>query len=191
MAANDIDKGIAQAPQGIDNMMAKMANMEPDLEIEIEDPEEVTIKAGGLEIEIDPDEMEDDEFNANLAEEMDEQLLHNLVSDLLEDYEGDLSARRDWLDTYVDGLDLLGLKLEDRSEPWEGACNVYHPLMTEALVKFQAETMTETFPAAGPVKTKIIGKETKENQEASARVQENMNYQLVDLTYYNIVMITI
>ena len=181
MAANDIDKGIAQAPQGIDNMMAKMANMEPDLEIEIEDPEEVTIKAGGLEIEIDPDEMEDDEFNANLAEEMDEQLLHNLVSDLLEDYEGDLSARRDWLDTYVDGLDLLGLKLEDRSEPWEGACNVYHPLMTEALVKFQAETMTETFPAAGPVKTKIIGKETKENQEASARVQENMNYQLVDV----------
>jgi len=181
MAANDIDKGIAQAPQGIDDMMAKMANMEPDLEIEIEDPEEVTIKAGGLEIEIDPDEMEDDEFNANLAEEMDEQLLHNLVSDLLEDYEGDLSARRDWLDTYVDGLDLLGLKLEDRSEPWEGACNVYHPLMTEALVKFQAETMTETFPAAGPVKTKIIGKETKENQEASARVQENMNYQLVDV----------
>jgi len=181
MAANDIDKGIAQAPQGIDDMMAKMANMEPDLEIEIEDPEEVTIKAGGLEIEIDPDEMEDDEFNANLAEEMDEQLLHNLVSDLLEDYEGDLTARRDWLDTYVDGLDLLGLKLEDRSEPWEGACNVYHPLMTEALVKFQAETMTETFPAAGPVKTKIIGKETKENQEASARVQENMNYQLVDV----------
>jgi hypothetical protein len=181
MAANDIDKSLSQAPQGIDDMMAKMANMEPDLEIEIEDPEEVTIKAGGLEIEIDPDEMEDDEFNANLAEEMDEQLLHNLVSDLLEDYEGDLSARRDWLDTYVDGLDLLGLKLEDRSEPWEGACNVYHPLMTEALVKFQAETMTETFPAAGPVKTKIIGKETKENQEASARVQENMNYQLVDV----------
>lgn len=181
MAANDIDKGIAQAPQGIDDMMAKMANMEPDLEIEIEDPEEVTIKAGGLEIEIDPDEMEDDEFNANLAEEMDDNLLQNLASDLLEDYESDLTARRDWLDTYVDGLDLLGLKLEDRTEPWEGACNVYHPLMTEALVKFQAETMTETFPAAGPVKTKIIGKETKENQEASARVQENMNYQLVDV----------
>ena len=181
MAANDIDKGLAQAPQGLDQMMEKMANMEPDVEIEIEDPEEVTIKAGGLEIEFDKDEMEEDEFNANLAEEIDEDTLHTLASDLLEDYEGDLSARRDWLDTYVDGLELLGLKLEDRSEPWEGACNVFHPLMTETLVKFQAETMTETFPAAGPVKTKIIGRETKENKEASARVQENMNYQLVDV----------
>src|SRR6056300_500975 len=158
MAANDIDKGIAQAPMGIDDMMKDMANMEPDLEIEIEDPEEVTIKAGGLEIEIDPDAMADDEFNTNLAEEMDDDLLQSLASDLLEDYEGDLSARRDWLDTYVDGLELLGLKLEDRSEPWEGACNVFHPLMTETLVKFQAETMTETFPAAGPVKTQIVGK---------------------------------
>ena len=173
---NNIDKGLYAAPVG----MEELASMEPDLEIEIEDPEEVTIRAGGMEIEIDPDRMEDDEFNANLAEEMDESLLENLASELIEDYEGDLSSRKDWLDTYVDGLELLGLKLEDRSEPWEGACNVYHPLMTEALVKFQAETMTETFPASGPVKTKIIGKETKENQEASARVQENMNYQLTE-----------
>ena len=181
MAANDIDKGLAQAPKGIDDMMEKMANMEPDVEIEIEDPEEVTIKAGGMEIEIDPDAMADDEFNMNLAEEMDDELLQNLASDLLEDYEGDLSARRDWLDTYVDGLELLGLKLEDRSEPWEGACNVYHPLMTETLVKFQAETMTETFPAAGPVKTQLIGKSTKEKEEAAARVKEDMNYQLTNV----------
>ena len=181
MAANDIDKGIAQAPMGIDDMMKDMASMEPDLEIEIEDPEEVSIKMGGLEIEFDKDAMEDDEFNANLAEEMDDELLQNLASDLLEDYEGDLSARRDWLDTYVDGLDLLGLKLEDRSEPWEGACNVYHPLMTETLVKFQAETMTETFPAAGPVKTQIIGKSTKEKEEAAERVKEDMNYQLTNV----------
>ena len=179
MAANDIDKGLAQAPKGLDEMMAEMANMEPDIEIEIEDPEEVTIKAGGMEIEIDPDEM-DDGFNENLAEEMNDDLLQNLASDLLEDYEGDLSARRDWLDTYVEGLDLLGLKLEDRSEPWEGACNVYHPLMTEALVKFQAETMTETFPASGPVKTQIIGKLTKEKEEAADRVKEDMNYQLTE-----------
>ena len=179
MAANDIDKGLAQAPKGLDDMMAEMANMEPDVEIEIEDPEEVTIKAGGMEIEIDPDEM-DDGFNDNLAEEMDEDLLQNLASDLLEEYEGDLSARKDWLDTYVEGLDLLGLKLEDRSEPWEGACNVYHPLMTEALVKFQAETMTETFPASGPVKTQIIGKLTKEKEEAADRVKEDMNYQLTE-----------
>ena len=112
---------------------------------------------------------------------MDDELLQNLASDLLEEYEGDLSARRDWLDTYVDGLELLGLKLEDRSEPWEGACNVFHPLMTETLVKFQAETMTETFPAAGPVKTQIIGKSTKEKEEAADRVKEDMNYQLTNV----------
>jgi len=124
--------------------------------------------------------MEDDEFNTNLAEELDDADLAQLASDLMEGYEGDLSARKDWLDTYVEGLELLGLKLEDRSEPWEGACNVFHPLMTESLVKFQAETMTETFPAAGPVKTQIIGKETKETVEAAARVQENMNFQLTE-----------
>jgi len=173
---NNVDKGLYAAPQG----MEELAEMEPDLEIEIEDPEEVTIRAGGMEIEIDPDRMADDEFNKNLAEDIDEADLENLASDLIEDYEGDVSSRKDWLDTYVDGLELLGLKLEDRSEPWEGACNVYHPLMTEALVKFQAETMTETFPAAGPVKTQIIGKETPENKEAAARVQENMNFQLTD-----------
>jgi hypothetical protein len=161
-------------------MMDEMATMEPDVEIEIEDPEEVTIKAGGMEIEIDPDAMADEEFNKNLAEEIDDDSLAKLADELLEDYESDLSARRDWLDTYVDGLELLGLKLEDRSEPWEGACNVYHPLMTETLVKFQAETMTETFPAAGPVKTQIIGKLTKEKEEAADRVKEDMNYQLTE-----------
>jgi hypothetical protein len=180
MAANDIDKGVAQAPKGLNEMMDEMATMEPDVEIEIEDPEEVTIKAGGMEIEIDPDAMADEEFNKNLAEEIDDDSLAKLADELLEDYESDLSARRDWLDTYVDGLELLGLKLEDRSEPWEGACNVYHPLMTETLVKFQAETMTETFPAAGPVKTQIIGKLTKEKEEAADRVKEDMNYQLTE-----------
>ena len=178
MAANDIDKGLYAAPIGMEDMMKGMP--EPDLEIEIEDPEEVTIRVGGMEIEIDPDNEQNDEFNTNLAEELDDKVLESLSGDLLGDYEGDVSARRDWLDTYVDGLELLGLKLEDRSEPWEGACNVYHPLMTEALVKFQAETMMETFPAAGPVKTQIIGKETKDNLEAAARVQENMNYQLTE-----------
>lgn len=181
MAANDIDKGVAQAPKGLTDMMDEMATMEPDVEIEIEDPEEVSIKMDGLEIEIDPDAEVDDEFNANLAEEIDDDSLAKLADDLLEDYEGDLSARRDWLDTYVDGLELLGLKLEDRSEPWEGACNVYHPLMTETLVKFQAETMTETFPASGPVKTQIIGKDTKEKEEAADRVKEDMNYQLTNV----------
>ena len=177
MAANDIDKGISQAPQGLDDMMEKITSMEPDLEIEIEDPEEVSIKMGGLEIELEKED-DDEDFNANIAEYLDESTLDELSSDLISAYEGDLSARRDWLDTYVEGLDLLGLKLEDRSEPWEGACNVYHPLMTETLVKFQSETMTETFPAAGPVKTQIIGKLTKEKEEAAQRVKEDMNYQL-------------
>jgi len=181
MAANDIDKGLSQAPLGLsEDEMKKMigSGMEPDIEIEIEDPEEVSIKMGGMEIEIDPDEEDEDDFGKNLAEEIDEDSLAKLADELLEDYESDLSARRDWLDTYVDGLDLLGLKLEDRSEPWEGACNVFHPLMTETLVKFQAETMTETFPAAGPVKTQIIGDLTEEKEEAAKRVQDDMNYQL-------------
>ena len=112
---------------------------------------------------------------------MDEQVLDEITSELLGEFESDVNSRRDWLDTYVDGLELLGLKLEDRSEPWEGACNVFHPLMTEALVKFQAETMMETFPATGPVKCQIIGQETKENIDASQRVKENMNYQLMEL----------
>ena len=172
----DVDKGLYEAPKS----MEERAQDEPDLEIEIVDPDEVNISVDGMEINIDPDRMEDDEFNLNLAEEMEDDLLGELADDLIEDYTGDVNSRKDWLDTYVDGLDLLGLKLEDRSEPWEGACNVYHPLLTETLVKFQAETMTETFPASGPVKTQIIGKETEECKDAAARVQENMNYQLTE-----------
>ena len=172
----DVDKGLYEAPKS----MEERAQDEPDLEIEIVDPDEVNINMDGMEINIDPDRMDDDEFNQNLAEEIDDDDLEKLASDLIDDYSGDVSSRKDWLDTYVDGLDLLGLKLEDRSEPWEGACNVYHPLLTETLVKFQAETMTETFPAAGPVKTQIIGKETEECKDAAARVQENMNYQLTE-----------
>ena len=173
---NNVDKGLYEAPKG----MEELAQNEPELEIEIVDPDEVNISVDGMEINIDPDRMEDDEFNLNLAEEMEDDLLNELADDLIEDYSGDVNSRKDWLDTYVDGLDLLGLKLEDRSEPWEGACNVYHPLLTETLVKFQAETMTETFPASGPVKTQIIGKETDECKDAAARVQENMNYQLTE-----------
>mgnify|MGYP003145210734 FL=1 len=172
----DVDKGLYAAPVGID----EAAMEEQAIEIEIEDPEKITIGIGDSEIIIDPDAMEDDEFNANLAEELSEKYMAELSSDLLEDFSNDVNSRKDWLETYVDGLELLGLKIEQRSEPWEGACAVYHPLLSEALVKFQAETMMETFPAAGPVKTSIIGKETEECIEASQRVQENMNYQLMD-----------
>jgi hypothetical protein len=134
-----------------------------------------------MEITVQPGKEQDDEFNANLAEDLDEKILTQLSGDLLGEYDADINSRKDWLTTYVDGLELLGLKVEDRTEPWPGACNVYHPLMTEALVKFQAETMMETFPAAGPVKTQIIGKQTPEKEESAKRVQEDMNYQLTDM----------
>jgi hypothetical protein len=172
----DVDKGLYAAPMGLE----EMAENEEAIEIEIEDPESVTITVGDMELTIDPNAMDDDEFSENLAEELSASYMEELASDLLDDFSNDINSRKDWLETYVDGLELLGLKIEERSEPWEGACAVYHPLLSEALVKFQAETMMETFPAAGPVKTSIIGKETPECLEAAARVQENMNYQLMD-----------
>jgi hypothetical protein len=176
--AENIDKSLSQAPQGIE----AMAMGQPDLSIEIENPESVTLDDGSMEITIVPGkEVDDEEFNANLAEELDEGTLTELSGDLLGEVTSDLDSRKDWLTTYVDGLELLGLKIEDRTEPWPGACNVYHPLMTEALVKFQAETMMETFPASGPVKTQIVGKQTKEKEDAAERVQEDMNYQLTDV----------
>jgi hypothetical protein len=174
----DIDKSLAQAPQGLE----ELAMGQPDLSIEIENPESVTLDDGSMEITIVPGkDVAGDEFNANLADDMDEGQLTELSGDLIGEYDADINSRKDWLTTYVDGLELLGLKVEDRTEPWPGACNVYHPLMTEALVKFQAETMMETFPAAGPVKTVIVGKQTKEKEDAAERVKDDMNYQLTDM----------
>jgi len=174
-----IDKALNQAPLGLAAIDPEQEG--PDLEIEIEDPESVNIKTGDMEIELEPGDEGDDEFNANLADEMDEKELTELVGDLLGEFDEDISARKDWIQTYVDGLELLGLKVEDRTEPWPGACGVYHPLLSEALVKFQAETMMSTFPAAGPVKTQIIGKETSEKKDAAIRVAADMNYQLTDV----------
>jgi hypothetical protein len=176
MAIN-MDKSLAQAPQGLE----ELATGQPDLSIEIENPESVTLDDGSMEITIQPGKEQDDEFNDNLAEDMDEGQLTELSGDLIGEYDADINSRKDWLTTYVDGLELLGLKVEDRTEPWPGACNVYHPLMTEALVKFQAETMMETFPAAGPVKTLVVGKQTKEKEDAAERVKDDMNYQLTDM----------
>ena len=170
-----IEKSLYQAPVGIESIPT------PDIEIEIEDPESVKIGIDGMEIEIEPAEPTDQDFDANLAEYMTEGELTEIAGDLLGDFEDDISARKDWIQTYVDGLELLGMKIEERTEPWEGACGVYHPLLSEALVKFQAETIMETFPAAGPVKTVIIGKETVEKKDAAQRVQDDMNYQLTDV----------
>lgn len=170
----DIDKGLYQAPLGLD----ALAGEEPEVEFDIEMPDD---EEGGVEVLLGEIEEEaDDEFNANLAEDMDEAALTELSSELMGEFQSDIDSRKDWLQTYVDGLELLGMKIEDRTEPWEGACNVYHPLMTETLVKFQAETMTETFPASGPVKTQIVGKQTKEKEEAAERVKDDMNYQLTE-----------
>lgn len=174
--ATNMDKALYEAPQGLD----QLGEMEEPIEIEIEDPESVNIRAGDVEIEIEPKE-DDDEFSKNLAEDIPEDVLASLATELIGDFESDVSARKDWIQTYVDGLELLGLKIEERTEPWQGACGVFHPLLTEAVVKFQAETMMETFPAMGPVKTKIIGKETPDKKDAAERVQEDMNYQLTDV----------
>ena len=173
-----IEKALNQAPLGLDPEMVD-PNAEP-IEIEIEDPESVGIHMDGLDIEIEPS-VDKDEFAKNLAEDLDESVLQMIASELTSDYEDDVASRKDWIQTYVDGLELLGMKIEERSEPWEGACGVYHPLMSEALVKFQAETMMSMFPAAGPVKTQIIGKETPEKKDAAIRVQDDMNYQLTDV----------
>jgi hypothetical protein len=107
--------------------------------------------------------------------------LSTLAGELLEDYENDINSRKEWLTTYVNGLKLLGLNYEERSEPWQGACGVTHPLLMESAVKFQSETIMETFPAAGPVKTVILGKETVEKNEASVRVASDMNYELTEV----------
>jgi hypothetical protein len=175
-----IDKSLNPAPKGILEMIG-MEDDTPDLEIEIEDPESVKIGVDGLEIELEKAPETDDDFGANLAEYISEGALATLASELMGDFDSDIASRKDWIQTYVDGLELLGLKIEERAEPWEGACGVYHPLLSEALVKFQSETMMETFPAQGPVKTQIIGKETTEKKEAAERVKNDMNYELTDV----------
>jgi hypothetical protein len=175
-----IEKSLYAAPQGLEELAA-MDQASPQIEIEIEDPEAVRIGIGDMEIEIEPDKDSEDDFNANLAEFIGEDVLQSLAEELISDYDEDVASRKDWMQTYVDGLELLGMKIEERTEPWEGACGVFHPMLSEALVKFQSETMMATFPAAGPVKTQIIGKETPAKKESAQRVADDMNYQLTDV----------
>jgi hypothetical protein len=172
--ATNIDKALYQQPTGID----ALAQDEEAIEIEIVDPEEVNIKAGDLEISI--GEEEEDDFSINLADEVSESAMATMASTLSSDIDNDKNSRKDWEKAYTEGLKLLGLQIEERTEPWNGASGVFHPMITEAVVRFQAETITETFPAQGPVRTKIIGKETPDKKEAAARVQDDMNYQLTE-----------
>jgi hypothetical protein len=172
-----LDKALYQTPEGYGSM-----GQDP-IEIEIENPDEVSIGIGGMEINLKPKRETADDFDVNLAEYLDNSYLQSLGEELVEDFDKDINDRKDWMQTYVDGLKLLGLKYEDRTEPWQGACGVFHPLLTESVVRFQSEGIMETFPAAGPVKTVILGKDTPEKEDAAARVREDMNYQLTDVMY--------
>ncbi len=177
-----IEKGLYSAPLGLDDSISDMEEMEvPDLEIEIVDPEAVTLSDGGMEITLIPGtEADFTEFGMNLAEVLDESHLNELSDELMGQVQSDTDSRKDWADTFVKGLDVLGFKYEERTDPWEGACGVYSTVLAEAAIRFQAETMSETFPAAGPVKTKILGEETKDKEEAAARVKADMNYELTE-----------
>jgi len=174
--ATNIDKSLYQAPAGLD----ALAQEEEALEIEIVDPEEVNIHMGDLDLSIKPGEGEEG-FDDNLAEYMDQGAMESLAGELSAAVDQDKASRKDWEKAYTEGLKLLGLQYEERTEPWNGASGVFHPMITEAVVRFQSETITEMFPAQGPVRTKIIGKETVEKKEAAKRVEEDLNYELTEV----------
>ncbi len=153
-----------------------------ELTIEIENPESVAIDTddGGMIIDFDPNatEVGDEEFDSNLAEFMDDKVLQELGGELVSSYNGDRESRSDWEETYTKGLDQLGLKIEERTQPWAGACGVFHPMLSEAVIRFQSQSITEMFPAQGPVRTKIVGKVTEEKEKQSQRVEDYLNYLL-------------
>jgi hypothetical protein len=177
--ATNIFPSLSQAPLGLD----ALAPEEGDggaIEIEIENPDGVRINLDGTEIDLMPEDNVE-KFDDNLAEEMDKGELQRLASDIIEMVDADIASRKDWVEMYVKGLDVLGMKYEERTEPWLGACGVFSTVLTEAAVRFQSETIIETFPAQGPVKTEIIGAIDKLKEEAAERVRDDMNYQLTEV----------
>ena len=177
MATSNIDKALYSTDGGLPELMDLG---EPDLEIVIENPDAVTLADGSMEITIEPGKEVNDEFSRNLAEDMDDSELANLASELMEYVDADINSRKDWTETYVKGLEVLGMKYEERTEPWNGACGVFSTVLTEAAIRFQSETITETFPSQGPVKTEIIGAIDRLKEEAANRVREDMNYRLTE-----------
>ncbi len=173
-----IEKGLYAAPEGIETEAVE----ESALEIEIVNPDAVTLDDGSMEITLIPggDETDIIDFGDNIADAMEDSDLIALAEELVGFVDSDIASRKDWADSFVKGLDVLGFKYEERTEPWEGACGVYSTVLAEAAIRFQAETMSETFPAAGPVKVKVLGEETKDKEEAAQRVKADMNYELTE-----------
>jgi hypothetical protein len=173
--------GIGGAPVGL-GLEDVAVDDSPAIEIEIENPEGVTIGVDGLEIDLMPEAETSDDipFDANLADFMNEGELQKIAGDIVELVEADITSRRDWVETYVKGLEVLGMRYEERTEPWNGACGVFSTLLTEAAVRFQSETIIETFPAAGPVKTEIVGAIDRLKEEAAERVRDDMNWRLTE-----------
>ena len=163
---------------------------EQELKVEVVNPDAVSIETedGGVIVDFEGDvteEMVGPDHNSNLAEFLEDGDLEKMASDLIDDFESDRTSRKEWSRSYIKGLDLLGMKIEERSQPWQGASGVFHPLLTEAVVRFQAQAMGEIFPPSGPVRTKIVGKNTKEKTAQSQRVEDEMNYLLTeDMTEY-------
>jgi len=174
-----IEKVLYQTPEGL------AAEEEAQMEIEIVNPDMVTMDDGSVEITLVPEtgmeEAAGAPFDANLAEYLEDGQLTEIASELIDYVETDTSSRKEWADTFVKGLDVLGFKYEERVEPWEDACGVYSNVLAEAAIRFQAEAMSETFPAAGPVKTKVLGEITEEKEDAALRVKTDMNYELTDV----------
>jgi hypothetical protein len=171
-----IEQSLSQAPLGLE---ALMGDSEPVMEIEIENPEGLQIDMDGMVIEAEEERVEGS-FDENLAEVLDDGTLAKIATDIIEMVDSDINSRKEWVEMYVKGLDVLGMKYEERTEPWLGACGVFSTILTEAAVRFQSETILETFPAQGPVKTEIIGAIDKLKEDAAERVREDMNFQLTE-----------
>jgi len=158
---------------------------ESEVSIEIINPDAVTIEEddGSVSIILDPEMQEDilgPDHESNLADFMDEQELDVLGDELIDQFMGDRDSRKEWAQAYVKGLDLLGMKIEERDQPWPGACGVFHPVLTEAIVRFQAQAIMEIFPASGPVRTQVVGTDTSEVGKQAERIENEMNYQLTE-----------
>ncbi len=175
-----IEKSLSEMPVTLSDLLPPEA--EPEVEFVIEEDSdlvgEIEDAEGGVLIDFDPDAsvMEEVEFGENLADYMEDDELGKIASDLVSQFNSDKESRKDWEESYVKGLDQLGMKIDDRTSPWEGACGVNHPILSEAVVRFQSQAIGEIFPAGGPVKTRIVGKMTDEKEQQSNRVENYMNY---------------